>query len=45
MFGFRLTVQLADVQDPDIAAGDGIGWKRLQPDPEVDAARLPETPG
>ena len=43
MFGFRLMVQLAEVQDPDIAAGEGVGWNRLQPEPEIAAVTLPET--
>jgi hypothetical protein len=42
MPGLRAAMQLAGVQDPDIAAGDGIGCPVLQPEPEVDAVTLPE---
>jgi len=40
----RLTVQLAEVQVPDIAAGEGVGCSTLQPEPEIEAVTLPETP-
>ena len=41
---FKSAVQLAEEQEPDIRAGDGDGWKRLQPEPELVATTLPETP-
>ena len=44
MPGFRSAVQLADVQEPDIRAGDGDGWNWLQPEPVLEATTLPETP-
>ena len=39
-----VTVQLAEVQVPDIAAGEGVGCRLLQPEPEIEAVTLPETP-
>jgi hypothetical protein len=39
-----LTVQLEDVQVPDIAAGEGLGCCTLQPEPEIEAVTLPEMP-
>jgi hypothetical protein len=43
MPGFRSAVQFAEVQEPDIRAGDGDGWNWLQPEPELEATTLPET--
>jgi hypothetical protein len=37
-------VQLADVQVPDIAAGEGVGCWPLQPEPAIEAVTLPDTP-
>ena len=39
-----VTVQPADVQVPDIGAGEGVGCCELQPEPEIEAVTLPETP-
>ena len=39
-----MAVQLVEEQEPDIRAGDGDGWKLLQPEPELEATTLPETP-
>ena len=38
-----MAMQLADVQAPDIGAGDGVGCPVLQPEPEIDAVTLPDT--
>ena len=38
-----VTLQPADVQVPDIAAGAGVGCWPLQPEPAIDAVTLPDT--